>query len=398
LIKQGIIKAELVIDALDEDTDPKLVWRVVVSPPDSTDLTGATTSDPGATYYISANGDTAGTVQRAVSNADALTIGSAATTTATDELGATRQLNISRLSLLIFNIDLLDDNTRDIETYTTNYLFFFLGAPITPGTIAFKGLTGWNTSAVSAQANLAEVYDYYSNVLGLDSFDGAGATITASVNYNPHESSEDYADGYENAFWDADKQQFMFGDAGDLEDALDIVGHEYTHAVIAYAMGEGDGTPLDYGESGALNEAYADIMGSLIEGKTGTGRWLMGEDSTFTGGPLRNLADPTSIETDLGPYRDDYNDLYTEDDDEGGEHVNSTIFSHAAYLMMTDARTADITEQQWADLYYMSMYHLSPGADFADGRTAVLTTAGEMNWTDAQKAAINDAFDAVHIA
>jgi Thermolysin metallopeptidase, alpha-helical domain len=79
----------------------------------------------------------------------------------------------------------------------------------------------------------------------------------------------------------------MFGNSSDLESALDVVGHEYTHAVIAYALGDGNGTPLDYGESGALNEAYADIMGSLIEGKTGEDRWLIGEDSTFDGGPVR---------------------------------------------------------------------------------------------------------------
>ncbi len=36
---------------------------------------------------------------------------------------------------------------------------------------------------------------------------------------------------------------------------------------------------LERDEPGALNEAYADILGLLIEGKTGTDRWLIGEDS-----------------------------------------------------------------------------------------------------------------------
>ena len=112
---------------------------------------------------------------------------------------------------------------------------------------------------------------------------------------------------------------------------------------------------------------------------------------------MRNLADPTSIDTADGPYRDNYADLYTGDDDEGGEHVNSTIFSHAAYLMITDERTADITKDEWAELYYHSMYRLSPGADFADGRAAVVSTATAMAWTSDQIDAINDAFDEVGI-
>src|SRR6185312_4407349 len=35
--------------------------------------------------------------------------------------------------------------------------------------------------------------------------------------------------------------------------------------------------------------------------------------------------------------------------------------------------TADVTEDDWAELYYHSMYRLSPGAGFADGRAAVVS-------------------------
>ena len=34
-----------------------------------------------------------------------------------------------------------------------------------------------------------------------------------------------------------------------------------------------------------------------------------------------------------------------------------------------------MTEDEWAELYYHSTYRLSPGADFADGRAAVVSTA-----------------------
>jgi bacillolysin len=390
--RSGDREAGTVIDGRDAEAGPQLVWRVSIDPPD-TDLTGATAVDPGSTYYIHANGTDAGTVIRETSNAQALTVGAPASTTANDVLGDSREIDVTRLSLIIFDLDNLHDVTRDISTYRTMYLLVLLGPPITPGVLIYRGLTGWDASAVSAHANMAEVYDYYSTTLGLTSFDGQGAPIVISTEYNPHEKLTDYTDGYENAFWDSSEQQFAFGDSGDLEAAVDVVGHEYTHAVVDYVVGGGE-PALDYGESGALNEAYADIMGMLIEGKSKTdeGRWLIGEDSEA--GVIRNLADPSSIDP---AYRDDYADRYTGVEDEGGEHYNSTIFSHAAYLMMTDERTQDISDATWATLFYQSMAVLSPGATFSDARDAVVVTAGDMDFTEPEIAAIEDAFDEVGI-
>ncbi|MBU9764739.1 hypothetical protein FR943_12880 [Mycobacterium sp. TNTM28] len=387
LIAAGVVRPELLIDATDDAAGPQLVWKVSIVPPAS-DITGASTLNPGSTYYISAGGADAGGVTRTTSNAQPLTIGSAAVTTAADVLGNSRDIDITRLSLVIFNLDSLNDVEREISTYQTTYLLFFLGPPQTPGIPVFRGLFGWDASAVSAHANMAAVYDYYNTTLGVTSFDDDGAPIVLSTHYNPHETAADYTGGYKNAFWDSATQQFAFGDTGDFAAALDIVGHEYTHAVL-----EHQGGVLDYGEPGALNEAYADIMGVLIEGKErdDAGRWLIGEDSSA--GAIRSLANPGAIPG----YRTDYNSRYTGEEDEGGEHYNSTIFSHAAYRMMTDSRTAEVTDEQWAALYYVSMTVLNDGAKFSDGRDAIVATAHDQGFSGAEIAAIEDAFDYVHI-
>ncbi len=385
VLAQPTVEPQLVVYALNGDSTPQLAWKVVVDPSQTAKALGVTASDTGVTYYVAANGANAGKVIVSSSNADAATV------TAQDELGNSRTVNTSSLNLLLFSLNTLQDVQRAISTYETTY-FFFIGFPTLPGNITFETLFGWDPQAISAQANIAETYDYYSDVLGLTSFDGNGAAVNLSVRYNPSGALLGALSGYNNAYWDPDAQQFAFGDAGNLGSALDIVAHEYTHAVVSYAVGDGD-SPLSGGESGALNEAYADIMGSLVEGKTGADRWLMGEDSDFPGGPLRNLADPTSI----AGYEDNYADRYTGTDDNGGEHYNSTIFSHAAYLMMTDSDTADISEATWAQVYYHSMYRLLPGADFSDGRAAVLDTATEYGFTAAQLQAVTDAYDAVGI-
>jgi bacillolysin len=392
MIATGIVRPKLVIDALDDDVEPQLVWRVSIDPPDLPALTGIV--DPGSTYYLRANGAQAGAVVREVSNAQALTIGKAASTTAKDELGQRREINIVRLGLLLFDFDTLQDTVRDIYTNRTVFLLF-VGPPLPLGFPEFRGLFGWNKSAVSAQANIAVAYDYF-DVLGHRSWDDKGESVIINVGYNPHDSWDAFTNGYANAFWDPSTQSISFGDRGDLEAALDVVAHEYVHAVVSHVVSNG-GSVLDHGESGALNEAYADLLGLLIEDKSGTDRWLIGEDGSMKDGPLRNLADPSSIVTAYGPYRDHYGDPYTESGDDGGEHVNSTIFSHAGYLMMTDPATTGVSDDEWARLYYHSLYRLSDGAKFGDGRAAIVGTAQDMGFTDAEIDAIEQAFDDVGI-
>lgn len=79
-------------------------------------------------------------------------------------------------------------------------------------------------------------------------------------------------------------------------------------------------------------------------------------------------------------------------------HANSAIFSHAAYLMMTDDDTKDsVSDDQWAAVYYESMQVLPQNATFADARAAVEFAARNEDFTDEQLAAVTNAFDTVGI-
>jgi len=379
---------ELVVDAVDAAAPPRLVWRIEVSAPDRAGTADPATSES-TTYLVYANGPDAGTVVRRDTAAGALFPTVATTVTATDQLGQSRNLNVTSTQFLSFDVLRLNDTIRNIATYRTSYLLG-IGPPILPGRQIGKGLFGWDTAGVSAQANMTTAYDYYSDVLGLESFDGNGAPIKLSLNYSPRTSFVEIFLGYSNAIWDPDRQLFAFGNLDHFQTALDVVAHEYTHAVISYIVGDG-GSVWETGESGALNEAYADIMGALVEGKIGTFQWMFGEDTGR--GALRNLANPGAVDTEYGPYRVTYADRYTGKKDDGGEHLNSTIFSHAVYKMMTDPATADVTNEAWATVMYHSLYRLGLAADFTDGRTAIVDTATEYGFTEAQLNAINDAFD-----
>jgi len=120
--------------------------------------------------------------------------------------------------------------------------------------------------AQAAHDGAGKVYDYYFGTFKRDSVDGQGGKMVSSVHYG-----SDPEDA-ENAGWVGENQQMVYGDGGrifkPLPYGLDVIGHEFTHGVIGSTAG------LEYkGQSGALNESYADIFGALID----RGNWTIGE-------------------------------------------------------------------------------------------------------------------------
>ncbi len=244
-----------------------------------------------------------------------------------------------------------------------------------------------STRATTAYNNLVRVYEYYRDVLGRNSYDGIGDGAPIRATLLPAD--------FPNAFQYVIAQQPGLGFGGNYEAAVDVVGHEFTHAVIAYVV---QTLPTAsrvglayYGEPGALNESFADILGSLIEHNEGEDRWLVGEDA---GSVHRDLSNPTAYSQP--DHYDDYVDLPVTVD-AGGVHINSGIFNYAAYQMMTDERTVTVSTEEWAQLFYGALYRVQPNAKFIDGRAAVISSAKAMGFTAEQQQAIVDAFDAVGI-
>ena len=335
------------------------------------------------TYYIYANGAHAGEVYKQIENIE----GTRVTFSAKDMKNQPRIFNADRDSN---GRNWLRDTVRNLETYKTTFGGFLWTQPQLPGELV-SFTNSISKTAVSAHANMAAVYDYYKNNLNRNSFDGNGAKIIVSYDYD--DLNLVFSGNYRNAFWSSSLQQMVFGDEGNYAAALDVAGHEFTHAVINYVVGDGSATHslTYYGESGALNEAYADILGNLIEGKTGdnSGRWLLGEDSDRA---IRSMASPSSYS-----QPEHYNNRYTGTGDNGGVHTNSGIFNFAAYKMMIDRRTIGITQETWAKVFYRSLYRLTENATFLEARGAIIATAKTLGFTAEQQQAIKDAFDAVGI-
>ena len=252
--------------------------------------------------------------------------------------------------------------------------------------------SGWLPDAVSAAYNLSEVYDYYLEKHDRDSFDGQGASITTIVRF-----SQDFV----NAFWHPGLNLLAFGDALPFAGALDVVGHELTHGVITHSAN------LVYQDQpGALNEAFADIFGEMIEARTeGEPDWLIG---TGLDTPLRNMAGPAALTFQLReggrrrPYptkMSEYVDPLVEFDN-GGVHINSSIINRAFYLL-AEGLDGAIGLRDAERIFYRALtVHLFQYSQFVDAVWPVFrrrknSLARNIKSDQARKVA--EAFDAVEI-
>ena len=203
-------------------------------------------------------------------------------------------------------------------------------------------------AAVDAHAFMAATWDHFAELHGRAGWDDSGKGTKATVHFG---------DKLNRAFFDG--KQLVFGD-GDgttmrpLSAGLDIVAHELTHGVVSRSAHLG----LE-GQAGALHEALADIFACFVDGN-----WQIGETVSLAG-PLRDLANPqaTGGAVTLADF------------DPGGDvHRNSTIVSHAAWLM-AQSLDAVTLEKVW---YRALTRYLWSSADFDDAAYATIAAARDL--------------------
>lgn len=265
-----------------------------------------------------------------------------------------------------------------------------------PATSPFNLITSsdntWDPKAVSAQYNSSIVYEYYRTVHNRNSIDGNGGSVLSFINVADMDGS-----GLDNAYWNGVGMYYGNGRRvfNPLVAALDVAGHEMTHGVVQATAA------LRYvGQSGALNESFADIFGCMIEREN----WKMGEsvvrDGIYVSGAMRDLSDPHNGVSEgrdgwqprtMKEYRTLPN---TTAGDNGGVHVNNGIPNYAYYLFAS-AVGNDKAEQ----VYYLTLTeYLSASSQFADMRIASRLACEELYGKESpEAAALAAAFDSVGI-
>lgn len=259
-----------------------------------------------------------------------------------------------------------------------------------------------NKSAVDAMDNVAKTYDFFYNILGQKGMGKStgGGEIAVVVNTKSYKVKEENkgkglygsvrnsfqidVPDYTNKF-NVGTIAFTVDPAKKYEASanLDVVAHEFTHGVTKLASAS------DLTLCGALNEAYSDIFGELVEAEYYIDAdWIHGE---------RNLKQPE------GKYMAKYDPEFVMEENEDCYRL-STVISHAAYLMWaggTDASSAIKDYHTLAKLWYSSQFMLTEESDFADCRVALESAAFEMysdgELTESQLHRVSNAFDEVNI-
>ena len=226
----------------------------------------------------------------------------------------------------------------------------------------------------TAYENAGAVRDYFKTALKYLSVDNHGADLILNVHFGK---------AYANAFWDGDEMTFGDGDGDvftNLATALDVTAHELTHGIVQYTAG------LTYqGQSGALNEHFADVFGSVIKQvakkqTAATADWLIGDEimgPTLRGQALRSMKAPgTAYDNALmgkDPQPDHMNNIYKGSADHGGVHINSGIPNKVFFLGATAIGT-----DKAALLWFETLKMLKPTTSFKSFKTALLKQAKKL--------------------
>jgi Zn-dependent metalloprotease len=217
--------------------------------------------------------------------------------------------------------------------------------------------------------NSGFVKAYFRESFGLDSIDNKGLDIISNIHYGKD---------YNNAYWDGDEMTYGDGDGKEFTNfagAIDVVAHELMHGITQF-LGN-----LEYrGQSGALNEHFSDVFGTVIKQKflkqaLEEADWLIGDaivTNEFPGVAIRSMKAPgTANEFDNQP--DHMDNYYSGAADNQGVHVNSGIPNRAFYLCCQEIGLDDC-----ALIWFDTLKVLWRTANFVDMLKMLLNTANTL--------------------
>jgi len=279
-------------------------------------------------------------------------------------------------------------------------------------TYAHRANSNWDLAdrgEMSAARAADLVQHYYLDVHGRNGHDDAGTLVRANVHQTWRQILGIWVYEPNNAFWDPVSEEMTFGQGDDVEYeqfcVLDVVGHEFTHGVINHTA------DLIYqGESGALNESFADIFGTLVEFHSqpdargsypnvepGKADWFHGEDCAKATRASRDFREPHGPYAKwllpsryMGSYWHDTSDPW----DNGGVHINNGVQNHFFYLLCeggqgdNDGITYNVQGigiPGAGEVAYRALsVYFGPADEYAEARERWISAAADINplWTN----------------
>ncbi|MFF7356671.1 MULTISPECIES: M4 family metallopeptidase [Streptomyces] len=258
------------------------------------------------------------------------------------------------------------------------------------------------TAAVDAHANTAETFDYYKTTFGRNGIknDGRGATVFVHVGTN-----------WDNAQWSDSCFCMMTGDGDGTTDPeqvdLDTMGHEMTHGVTSATAN------LRYsGESGGLNEATSDILGTMVEwyadNPVDTPDYLFSDQSTP---PWLRRFDKPSLDgrsadcwsKSVGRLDVHYSSgvgnhwFYLASEGSGAKTINGVSYNSPT---CNGSTVTGIGNQKASAIWYRALtVYMTSTTDYKGARTATLNAAKDLyGATSREYATVAAAWSAVNVS
>ncbi|MEU2714931.1 M4 family metallopeptidase [Streptomyces sp. NPDC007205] len=258
------------------------------------------------------------------------------------------------------------------------------GSTNTFGTGTASSSSSDQTAAADAAYGAQETWDFYKNTFGRSGIKNDGVGAYSRVHYGS---------SYVNAFWDDSCFCMTYGDGQGNADpltSLDVAGHEMSHGVTANTAG------LDYsGESGGLNEATSDIMGTGVEfyanNSSDKGDYLIGEKININGDgtPLRYMDKPSKDGGSADYWSSSVGDLDV--------HYSSGVANHFFYLLSEGSGSKTINGVSYnsptsngstitgigrakaLQIWYKALTeYMTSTTNYSDARAATLSAASDL--------------------
>jgi bacillolysin len=295
----------------------------------------------------------------------------------------------------------------------------FDGTPLAASDLATDSDNLWtDIPTIDGHAHIGWTYDYYFKRHGRRGLDNRDRPLVTLVNGARREDGATvpldlFGLFVINAFWCGECGPggiglMYFGNGfpanlafvstgqnwGYLAGSLDVAAHELTHGVT-----EATSDLIYLNESGALNEAFSDIMGTAVEffyqpvgAGIGQADFLIAEDSVRTPSGIglqgiRSMASPIAFGDP-----DHYSIRFTGTDDNGGVHINAGIGTHAFFLAVVGGtnRVSGLpvtgvglaNMEQMEKVFYRAFTLLMPAnSTFATARAATIQAARDLYGT-----------------
>jgi len=231
-----------------------------------------------------------------------------------------------------------------------------------------------DAAANEAYDGSGNTYDFYDQVFQRNSLDDNGMTLISTVHVAEVDSAGTFVP-MNNAFWNGQQMAYGDGDGAAFQrftKSLDVIGHELTHGVQSFTS-----NLTYYGQSGALNEHFADVFGILVRqwknGETALqGSWVIGADVLVPAATRRGIRDMENPGTafvndpDLGtdPQPAHMSNIYKGPSDRGGVHINSGI-PNRAFVLIAKALKGNAWDLA-GRIWYDTLLQLTTSSQFLD--------------------------------